>query len=321
MNSQLVLENLSDEDQGNIQKDCQNPDTSRIAVAVQSILTMLPAEDLPKIRVVITANFVNSVSSRQSTGLEFDMKRGSGVVAGKTMPPNKDGVVDIILPLQFVLLGNIDDVKHIGLHEAVHAHLHLLGTRPFDVHVREKFGSAMTQFVAMAGEQVEEHLAEQISSSSSSRKNWVDAASINSALAAFDNALTTQLPAIPQDAEDYFAQSMRVTFSAFHVLWKALAFLAAELRRNDTFEDVPDEVATLSSWKSSVEPYWTEYLKILSDVPMVMDVDIQKTDVVVKKLAEYLQQWSLGLGFDYHDTPDGQGFFQITNPDIIKALS
>lgn len=321
MNYQLVLENLSDDDQGNIQKDCQDPENSRIAGVVQSILTMLPPEDLPKIRVVITANFVNSVSSRQSTGREFDVRRGSGVVAGKTMPPNKEGIVDIILPLQFVLLGNIDDVKHIGSHEAVHAHLHLLGTQPFNVHVREKFGPAMTQFIAMAGEQVEEHLAEQISSSSSSRKNWVDSESISSALAAFDDALITQLPAIPQDAEDYFAQGMHVTFSAFHILWKALAFLAAELRRNDTFEDVPSEIASLSLWKSSVEPYWTEYLKILSDVPMVMDVDIQETDIAVKKLAEYLQQWSLELGFDHHDTPDGQGFFKITNPDIIKVLS
>lgn len=314
MDRQFILENLSDEDYVSIQKDLQGMDDSRIIGIAISIIKTLAPEDLPKIRVVITANFVNSVSSRQSTGQEFDIKRGSGVVAGKTMPPNKDGVVDIILPLQFVLLGNIDDVKHVGSHEAVHAHLNLLGTRPFDVHVREKFGPAMTQFMAMAGDQVEEHLAEQISSSSSSRKNWVDSDSIGSALAAFDDALTTQLPAIPQDAEDYFTQVILITFNTFSILWKKLAFLAAELRRNDTFDVVPDEIATLSSWKSLVEPYWTEYLKILSDVPMVMDVDIQKTDVVVKELAEHLQQWSLGLGFDYHDISDSQVFFKIINP-------
>jgi hypothetical protein len=320
MSAQLVLENLSEEDQVDIQKDCQDSDTSRIAAVVRSILATLPTGDSSKIQVVITANFTKSVSSRQSTGRMFDMKRGSGVVAGKTMPPNKDGVVDILLPLQFVLLGDIEDVKHIGIHEAVHAQLHLSGTQPFDVHVREKFGPAMTDFVAMAGEQIEEHLAEQISSSISARKNWTDPKDMSSALTAFDDALTTQLPAIPQDA-NYFAQGMHVTFSAYNVLWKALAFLAAELRTGDVFSDVPNTITALSLWKNSVEPYWAGYLNIIGEVPMTMDVDVQKTDMIVKRLAEYLQQWSMDQGFDYHDTPDGQGYFQITNPDIIRVLS
>jgi hypothetical protein len=316
-NMQIVLESLTDDDQKIIQSDLEHYENSRFIKLLQAVSSALTPEDLLKTRVVITANFIGSVSSRQNkTEQEYTMTRGSGVVVGKTMPPDKDGIVDLLFPLQFLLSQgddvDIEDIQHIGRHEAVHAHLYLLGTQPFDVYVREKFGEATQVFVKMASDLAEEYLAEQTSISEDPSKNWVDEKNISDALTTTEKALTTQLPAIPKDAEDYHYQLMVTTFNILYVLWKALAFLAAELRVGDVFKDVPKEIAELDTWDHYVAPSWNEYLQLLAKIPLSLDVDISQTDEVVKELAKHLQEWALQLGFDFHDTADGQGWFQVT---------
>ncbi|MNY56906.1 hypothetical protein D3C86_1930340 [compost metagenome] len=104
---------------------------------------------------------------------------------------------------------------------------------------------------------------------------------------------------------------MRVSFEATHVLWKTLAYLAAELRVDDDFLPVHTEISSLPEWKSTVEPWWSEYISLLARIPMSTQVDIVSTDEVVKSIAELLQRWALGIGFDFHGTPEG-AWFQIT---------
>jgi len=318
---QIAFEHITDEHASIIQADMKDVDESRFFKLVEAVKSILSFVDLPKTRIVLTADFVQSVGSRQKNSEQaYTLNRGSGLVAGKTMRPDKDGVVDIIFHLYLLAPQEKSNIAaerdlhigHVGRHEAAHARLHHLGTEPFDVDRREEFGSAMRQFIAMASEQAEEHLAEYISIGDNMEQNWAKAESIENALIALEDVLEAKLPMI-DDGIDY-GKAMHTIFSAFHILWKALAFLAAELRKDDTFQELPDGIARLESWEHYVAPWWDGYLQLFGRIPMLLDVDIQATDEVVKDMAQLLQEWAAELGYDFHDTPDGNGWFQIENP-------
>lgn len=318
---QIVFEHVTEEYASIIQTDMKDVDESRFFKLVEAVKSILSSADLSKTRIVMTANFIQSVKSRQENPeQDYTLERGSGLVAGKTMRSNKDGVVDIIFHLYLLAPQEKSDIaaerdlhiEHVGRHEAVHAYLHHLGTEPFDVGRREEFGSAMHEFIAMASEQAEEHLAECIAIGDSQKENWANATSIKDALNALEDVLEAKLP-MTDSGIDY-GKAMYTIFSAFHILWKALVFLAAELRIDDTFQELPDDIALLEAWEHYVAPWWSEYLRLLGKIRMSLNVDIQGTDEVVKELAQFLQKWAAELGYDFHDTPDGNGWFQIENP-------
>ncbi len=318
---QIVFEHVTEEHASIIQADMKDVDESRFFKLVKAVNSILSPAYLSKTRIVMTADFIQSVRSRQENPeQDYTLERGSGLVAGKTMQPNKDGIVDIIFHLYLLTPQEKPDIaaerdlhiEHVGRHEAVHAYLHHLGTESFDVDRREEFGSAMREFIAMASEQAEEHLAEYIAIGDSQKENWANAKSIEDALNALEGVLEAELP-MTDSGIDY-GKAMYMIFSAFHILWKALVFLAAELRKDDTFQELPDDIAQLENWKYYVAPWWNEYLRLLSRIPMSLDVDTQGTDEVVKDLAKFLQKWAAELGYDFHDTPDGNGWFQIENP-------
>jgi hypothetical protein len=318
----LVLEHFTDELVVAVQSDVLRRSSDALLLRIRSaVLKSLQLDDLPKTRLVITADLVRSVNDREDRSSKpFTMERGSGIVAAKTMPPNANGVVDILVPAHWLVSNDeagspTDDVgkyvRHIAAHEAVHASLFHLAVEPFDVHRREQFDDAMLQFVAMASEQVEEHLAEYLAGRVADLQEGTTTEQIRGAFEAWRRILAAELPAIPEDDPNYIDRSMRVSFEATHVLWKMLAYLAAELRSSDNFRPVSAEIRSLSEWKSTVEPWWPEYVSLLAKIPMSTDVDIESTDDVVKSIAELLQRWALGIGFDFHDTSEG-AWFQVT---------
>lgn len=112
-------------------------------------------------RLVVTSDLVPSVNGREDrSGNEYTVERGAGVVAAKAMPPNAEGIVDILLPAHWLLqLGDPDELvardellQHTAAHEAVHASIHHNGDEPFDLYRREELGYATTNYVAMASE-------------------------------------------------------------------------------------------------------------------------------------------------------------------------
>lgn len=258
----------------------------------------LREEDLPKTRLVITGDLVATVNAREDrTGAPFTMERGAGIVAAKTMPPNAEGIVDILVPVYRILpLEDPDEaaersntIQHVAAHEAVHASIHHNGDEPFDLHHREEFGYASMNFISMASEQIEEHLAEYLGSRVTGRELAQSASDVEASIDAWQRTLETELAAIPEDDPEYFQRGMLVTFNALHVLWRTLAYLAAALRTDDGFRPVPEDIAALHGWSQYIQPWWDRYLDLLGHIPMSVTVDIPATDEVVRDMGVLLQ--------------------------------
>lgn len=316
----LVIENMSEETWDLVRADLEaRKDESRIMRIFLTVRDSLRPEDLSRTRVVFTEDFVRSVNERDQRDKPFTLERGAGFVAAKTMAPDVDGMVDLLFH-SFWLVPSEDPeteaeatrtIVHLAAHEGAHAVLHHLGTNPFDVHKgRMSFGPARVQFVAMASEQIEEHLAEYLSNQVERPSAGTSRGQVVNAFDAFDATLAKELPAVAEDDPDYFLKGMMVTFEALHILWKSLAYLAAELRSGDAFAEVPEEIGSLEVWDRDVAPFWQRYTELLAKIPMSTDIDIDATDRVVVELASWLQEWALRIGFDHHDTDQG-GFFQI----------
>ncbi len=317
----LALENLSQEGYDLVMADLREREGSATLVQIINRLTeSLRESDLPGTRLVVTGDLVMSVNSREDrTGNEYTVERGAGVVAAKTMPPNADGIVDILLPAHWLL--QLDDrggraardelLEHTAAHEAVHASIHHNGNEPFDLHRREDLGYATTNYVAMASEQVEEHLAEYLSSQATGRRVDRSSGDVEASIDAWQDTLARELPAIPENDPAYIERGIRVTFGALHTLWISLAYLAASLRRDDDFDPVPVDIAGLPGWRQFAAPWWDRYIDLLGRIPMSIDVDIAATDEIVRELAEHLQTWSYEMGFDFHDVEGGGAFFRI----------
>lgn len=317
---QIVVENLSEEGARLLAEGIESSsDGGALAQLIGTVTEALRPEDRPKTRLVITGDLVATVNDREGrTGAPFTTERGAGIVAAKTMPPNADGLVDILIPVYWLLpLEDADEtversrtIQHLAAHEAVHASIHHIGDEPFDLHHREQFGHASMNFISMASEQIEEHLAEYLGSKVTGREVAQSASHVEASIEAWQETLAVELPAIPEDDPDYFQRGMLVTFNALHILWKTLAYLAAALRVEDGFRPVPSEIAALPGWRQHIEPWWDRYLELLDEIPMTVDIDIAATDEVVREMALHLQTWADELGFDFHDTPHG-GFFRI----------
>lgn len=157
------------------------------------------------------------------------------------------------------------------------------------------------------GKQGEEHLAEYLAGLVVP-PDGSTVGDLDAAIAAWKETMEVSLPTLDPGEPDYFESGMRVTFEALHILWKVLAYLAAELRSGDSFAPPPADMAYSDGWKEYVGPWWAEYVRLLGLIPMSTAVDVPSTDLVVKQLATHLQAWAYDLGFDFHDTPQGSWF-------------
>lgn len=307
----LILENLNEEAIKMVAREKALPQL------VSIIASSLRDSDYSCTRVVVTGDLVRSVNSRENRNdNKYTMERGGGTVAAKTMPPNTDGIVDILVPAHWLLpLENEESslerdqyIQHVAAHEAIHARLFNDGGEPFDVYRRRKYGDALMQFMSMAGHQVEEHLAEYLSNQTTSAPWTTTREQLSASFEAWNRTLSKKLPAISNIEPDYYQKGMMITLTALHDLWKVLSYYAAELRINDSFQSVPKDVAELVEWKEEVSSWWDEYTSLLSQIPMSTPVDIPATDEVMEKIGRLLQRWAKGIGVDYHDTAEGSWF-------------
>ncbi|QWT23900.1 hypothetical protein KPL76_00105 [Subtercola sp. PAMC28395] len=320
--SALVFENLSQEELDDILADYRTrEDKSSLAQLVQSVKAALRPEDLAKTRLVLAGDLVAAVNAREDRpGNAYTMERGGGIVAAKTMPPNADGVVDILVPIYWLL--STEDrgareerdryIQHVAAHEAVHASIFHDGKDAFDVHRRRDYGNAMVQFVSMAAHQVEEHLAEYLANRTELTPAIMTVEQLSASFRAWDQIIEEELPAVSRTDPNYFQKCMMMTLTALHDLWKVLSYYAAELRDDDdSFSHVPAEIADLSFWREEVARWWGEYTALLAQIPMSIPVDVSATDQVVDKIARLLQRWAMEIGVDHHDIPQGP-WFQMT---------
>lgn len=317
----VVLENISHEAVDGITADHKSRgESSSLTQLLRAVQAALRPEDLPRTRLVLAGDLVASVNAREDrTGNPYTMERGGGIVAAKTMPPNDDGIVDILVPIYWLLPLDEEEatqerdryIQHVAAHEAVHASVFHDGQAAFDVYLRREYGDALAQFARMAGHQVEEHLAEYLANSSEMTPATMTVDQIRIAFEAWDRTLTDRLPAVSRFDPDYFQKTMLITLNALHDLWKVLSYYAAELRDGDAFSNVPAEITNLPYWQKEVAPWWDEYTSLLAQIPMSVPVDTEATDEVVDKIARLLQRWAKEIGVDHHDTPEGP-WFQMT---------
>jgi hypothetical protein len=320
----LIAEFVSEEAYAQVEADLQEREVqSFIGRVLASASAVLSKAELGHTRIVMTGDFVRSVEDRRDAAQAaeaYTVGRGAGVVAGKTMPPNDDGIVDIIFPIGFFMTEGITEeeaadrtplLQHLAAHEAVHACLFHIGEEVFHPYRRESFDPALLQFIAMAGEQMEEYLAEAIANSSEDPCMTTGRAEVESTFAAWVETISSKLPAIDRQDPDYFRKGMQVSFEALHILWKTLAYLAAELRTAEGFREVPREITRLPQWRKVVDPWWRDYTQLLSRLPLSVNLDPEATDRLTKEMGQLLQDWALDIGFDYHDTDRGP-WFRIT---------
>ena len=313
----LVLEHVPPELARTIRPE--HPDGEGFVAVTRTVDTVRDAlrpQDRGRTRVVLTGDLVRSVTDRTTgQGRPYSLEIGAGTVMGKTMRATTDRIVDILIPIYDVLPSGEDDgalrdrySRHVAAHEAVHASMFHLGTDPFDAHLRRRCGPATAQYVAMAGEQVEEHLAEFLANQVARRASCATAEVMRDAFDAWLTALRVDIPALPEDDPEYYQKGWLITFSALHILWKLLAYVAAELRDGDDFRPVPAEVSVIEEWSRYIAPWWEAHLRLLATIPMTVEVDVAATDRVVLEMGAHLQRWALGLGFDFHDLDDGAWF-------------
>lgn len=317
----LVLENLSQETVDGMLADHKvRREESSLAQLIQSVQAALRPSDITKTRLVLAGDLVMSVNAREDrTGNVYTMERGGGIVAAKTMPPNADGIVDILVPIYWLLpiedqeAGDERDryIQHVAAHEAVHASIFHDGEDAFDVHRRRDYGDALVQFVSMAAHQVEEHLAEYLANRVELTPAVMTVEQLSASFRAWGQVLEEGIPAISRTDPNYFQKCMLMTLNALHDLWKVLSYYAAELRHDDSFSNVPAEIADLPFWQEEVAPWWGEYTALLAQIPMSIPVDVAATDQVVDDIARLLQRWASEIGVDHHDTPQG-AWFQMT---------
>ena len=308
---ELVFENLIEDDLYLISK------SNALGQLASAVASALRESDLTVTRLVITGNLVLSVNAREDrSDNEYTMSRGAGTVAAKTMPPNADGVVDILVPSIWVFPledgGSLDErdryIQHVAAREAVHASLFHDGNLPFDVYKRRGYGDALVQFAAMAGRQAEEHIAEYLSNQTSLALWSADRQQIEDSFKAWNRVLSEKFAVLSDSDPEYFSKSMMITLNALHDLWKVLSYFAAELREGDEFTSVPSEIETLSVWQDEVAPWWEEYLALLSKIPMTTPVENDLVDDVIDEVAHLLQRWAEGVGVEYQDTEEGVWF-------------
>jgi len=315
--SPLLLEYVDSESAAMFQEMVAAGDlSSPLLTCYAALQSELPEGERVCVRVVGTGNLVQSVNDRESReGHPFRIERGDGIVAAKTMPMDSEGTVDILLPtyvfsIEGVGSGSDTDLSlllHTAAHEVVHARHHLLGTGPFDTCERGDFEWARLQFVAMAGEQLKEHVAETISGAKYPPAG-ISMKTLASTFDAFWREVSSGLKALPEGDPNRYGDAAYLCLNALHVVWKVLAYYAAEFRANDEITALPRELENDPGWRAMVGDWWPRYTTLLLRVPATVEVDISATDAVVLELAGLLQDWARSLGFDAEDRAEG-GYF------------
>ena len=85
-------------------------------------------------------------------------------------------------------------IRHVAAHETVRASARYNGDELFDFHPREEFGYASMNFISMASEQIEEHLAEYLGSTAMGREVAQSASDVEASIGAWQRTLETEPP-------------------------------------------------------------------------------------------------------------------------------
>lgn len=288
-----------------------------IALAVNALSALAPRPG--DARLVLTGDFVRSVQERLPPGEAetFGLRRGSGVVAGKTMP-GPDGVTDVLVPASSFLVYP-DETPEIAAIRALRTVLHECGHVAMEQNNQafvppDDAGWRAGNLLLMADLVVAEYRAELCVPAGlrAHDANW-NGLEIASAL----RADLSRVNALYQADREVLTLAHHVTTVAL-VAWKTLSFMAAAARVLPGHEPVPAETAADPVWRRVVEPHWDAFGSALARSAPATEAmtGVQLAEAMVA-VAEVLGRWLDDLGFVFGQTPDGQEVFLITKWDLL----
>jgi hypothetical protein len=270
--------------------------------------------DTAKTRLVITADFVQSVQDRGEPGSSYhesyDTQRNTGMVGGKTIPL-PDSTVDVLLQAaMFVPLEDsedADDVAETALHTVVHEAQHVVIAQHGEA--SEDFESApwaRRNLLVAADQVIEEYRAELVACGVVGPSGWNTEDLVSSAktwLADLQRIATVEYQShldTGKLAYDILQES--------HTIWKLLGYVAAEHRVAG--HGLPPGVADDELWATMIEPHWDEFTLLLARVPGG-DQRIPRGELVrlASDLADLFSNWLVTLGFEFTDHHEGSAFY------------
>ncbi len=301
------------------------PTATDLMVACAALLTRVAVEP-GRCRLIITGDFVESARRRMEPGRHrdnYDLRRSTGTVGGKTMPM-PDGTVDVLLPASLFAFGMTpeqdaaatQDALYTVLHEGQHVAMTQAGETDPDLghlpHGRLNLENA-------ADEVIQEYRAER----------------------AIDRSVVPGLP--PWDLvavlQHWHETLVRIAFVEYQehrdverlwygvvqetfTTWKLLAYIAAWAP-----EDTPPKAAVSKDlrrspvWRLMVKPHWRRFVEILRQAP---PGDVRTAPAALEsvrcELADEFAAWLLTLGFEGIDTADGFAFY-IRGATLIDDFS
>lgn len=300
---ELPILQLQDVDPRSVRVD---PDTGVVSAEMFECLSLLGEISVNpgQVRLVITGDFVGSVQQRLAgdRSSEFDVERGSGMVAAKTMP-GPDGFIDVLVPWWFfdvdrepaqraesaalVVRTVVHEAHHVAMRQNQQGYKHADAESWRETNLRSAADSVIDEYRAESG--VAATLVEEYSPWSPVEVLDALGRDVGKAVASYQEHLDVERLAFE-------------TGTACLVGWRALAYIAAVDVADRDRSPVTSEVAEDPLWKRLAANYWDEFRAVLQAVPAGRDI-MPQADIAlaVETLAVLLGKWLDGLGFTWTD--------------------
>lgn len=284
-----------------------DPDTSTVPSEMMLCLQMLAniAADPSRVRLVVTGDFVSSVQARleqDGVNTDFDVDRGSGMVAGKTMP-QPDGSIDVLIPWWFFNAELDAEQRAVTAELAVRTVIH------------EAYHVAMRQnqqgyehldnetwrdrnFLAAADSIVDEYRAE-----AGVMATFEEDESYWSPVEVLDTLSRELVASVASYQEHVDLERLVVDIgNSCIVAWRALAYIAAVDIADSIRSPLTTEVQAHPLWRKMAAPFWSDFRELLQVIPSGGEVMAQgDLSAAIERLSALLGRWQVVLGFVWTD--------------------
>lgn len=276
-------------------------------------LIAMSQSDPSGVDLVVTGDFVASVQKRDPKARNYSVERGSGLVAGRTLPGPK-GTAAVIMPADLLLtpagLTPVQTivrhrlVRYTAAHEGQHAAARI-NEAPLDMPTEPFRDWILYGAAAVFLDEYRAELGVPANLNPDGR-----AYDLESELAELVDALERACDAQAQDPDiDTWCWAV---MSAFSLFWRRLAYLAAWAKVEGSTPGASVVPANRPAWVKFIAPYWGDFVAALAPAPpgatpMPSAVGME----AVAALAALQAKWIETFGFEWLDTGDGRGWFGL----------
>lgn len=331
----VVLEDWDPEIAAAILAD-PSPDALRVGIHALADLLASTVERPDEVRLVITPDLGQAVMRREpdrDASSPFDLRRGSGIVVGKTM--RHGGGIDVLIDGTPLVEFDARDFRRTAaggprlspggvqlrrptlVHEAQHANMQLNGSGSNNYGLEQTWTRARRYRFLIASKMCDEH-----------RAQWNAAQVVGADLPTAEVVLDTlsQMGQLLATAVTHYQQSNRGpndvgrlaidVYRACIPFWTDVAYWTAEYREGDDIRELPEAVTQSAVWQRYVGPTWQPLAGALSQVPVAIasppEALHESANRVATAVAESLQH----IGFRDYVSPTLTELFDIDRYDF-----